>query len=71
MEHYARAVDQANAYVHAALKGLSPSEKRALVDGLPVLATQYQVQKFSFTKTHAIDRQQLFALLAKVDLPLI
>jgi hypothetical protein len=71
IERYARAVDRANAYVHVALKDLSPAEKRALVDGLPVLATQYQAQKFTFTKTRALDREHLLVLLAKVNLPLI
>ena len=71
VERYAKAVDLANSYVHLGLKGLSPSEKRLLVDSLPAYGLQQPEARFPFSKTEPKSASEILPILDKVDLPLI
>ncbi|HEY3779917.1 MAG TPA: HEAT repeat domain-containing protein [Fimbriimonadaceae bacterium] len=71
VEFYAKAVADANAYVHAALKGLTPDEKRQLIDSLPQWAAGDEPLNLNFTKRSPVGQEQVLALLQKVNLPLL
>src|SRR5579859_2113465 len=52
---FAKAVERANSDVYVALKGLTPQEKRVLIDSLPKRAVQAPEIKFAFMKTRPSD----------------
>jgi hypothetical protein len=65
---YAAAVSLANESVYRALRGLSASDKRLLVDSLPGLAVEDPTVSFGFLKTKPAPSEMVLALLQKVDL---
>jgi hypothetical protein len=71
VEYYAKAVAEANSYVHVALKGLTPDEKRQLIDGLPQWAAGDETLNLNFTKRSPVGQARILTLLEKVNLPLI
>lgn len=62
-----RWVSQTNGEIRQALKNLTPTEKRTLIEGLPTLAVEESSVKFDFVNGPTKSRAELLALLAKVD----
>jgi hypothetical protein len=64
------ALQEANVDVRRASAGLTPAERRELIEGLPALAAETSLVAFDFTQA-APDEARMMALLARVDLALL
>lgn len=58
----------ANEEIRQATAGLTPEERRTLLEGLPVLAVEEPKVAFDFVRSKPATQAELFALLKKVDL---
>lgn len=61
-------INSANNAIRRATEKLTPEERRALIESLPVIAVEEPSVKFSFVRGSALTRSEAFALLQKVDL---
>lgn len=64
-------IRRTNAEIRLALKNVNPTEKRQLIEGLPVIAAEEPGVIFDFVKSPTLSRNALFELVKKVDLPRI
>jgi hypothetical protein len=61
-------INSANNAIRKALERLSPEERRALIESLPVLAVEQPSVRFSFVRGAPLSRAEVFSFLDKVDL---
>jgi hypothetical protein len=64
-------INSATNAIRRATEKLTPEERRALIESLPVLAVEEPSVKFSFVRGTPLTRLEAFALLQKADLPAI
>jgi hypothetical protein len=65
------AIDESNRCVHQALAKLSPSERREIIEGLPIMCAADKSVHFGFTTKQEVSQDRMLALLGRVDLPAI
>ena len=61
-------INSANNEIKRATEGLTPEEKRTLIESLPVIAVEEPLVRFSFVRGQTLGRPEAFELLRKVDL---
>jgi hypothetical protein len=63
----AGAIATANEEIRSALAGLSPEERRLLIEGLPQWAVESPEVRFDFVRQGPVSQSQLLSLLERVD----